>query len=47
MYATMFLYNGLMMTYNGDRKQLVDNKHLQTVSYVRLVTSLHIAVLHQ
>jgi hypothetical protein len=43
----MFQYNGLLMTYTGRRKQLLDNKHLQTVSCVRLGTALYIAVLHQ
>ena len=43
----MFQYNGLLMTYTGRWKQLLDNKHLQTVSCVRLGTSLYIAVLHQ
>jgi len=44
MYAVMFMYNGLMVTYAGGRKQLLGNKHLQTV---RLETALYIAVLHQ
>jgi hypothetical protein len=47
LYAFMFQYNGLLMTYTGCQKQLLDNKHLLTVSCVKLGTSLYIAVLHQ
>jgi len=36
-----------MMTYTGDRKLLVDNKHSQTARCVRLETALYIAMLHQ
>jgi len=35
------------MTYTGRQKQLLDNKHLQTVSCVKLGTALYTAGLHQ